>query len=105
LVHESWPPSRTILMSDEVKYRPQLRVGLINEIVSEVIFIRMDQSLCEFFRRTTILFLCRDATLQWDTLYMDQTGVRSKTLTSCSVICHKQDQFLAIQDILTCLFG
>jgi hypothetical protein len=32
-------------MSDEVKNRPQIRVGIINEILSEVIFIMMDQPL------------------------------------------------------------
>jgi hypothetical protein len=32
-------------MSDEVKNAPHLRVGLINEILSAVIFIRMDQLL------------------------------------------------------------
>jgi hypothetical protein len=37
------------LISDEVKNRPQFRVGLINEILSEVIFIRMDQALLKFF--------------------------------------------------------
>jgi hypothetical protein len=39
-------------MSDEMKNRPQLPVGLIKEILSEVILIRIDQALWEFFRRT-----------------------------------------------------
>jgi hypothetical protein len=55
-------------MSDEVTNAPQLRIGLINEILSEVIFIRMDLALWGFFRRTTVLLLCRDAALQLDTL-------------------------------------
>jgi hypothetical protein len=57
-------------MSDEVKNRPQLRVRLIREILSEAISIRMDQSLWEFFRWTTVLLLSRDARLRWDTLYV-----------------------------------
>jgi hypothetical protein len=51
-------------MSDEVKNAPQLRIGLINEIMSEATFIRMDQPLWKFFRWTTVLLLCRDAPLQ-----------------------------------------
>jgi hypothetical protein len=46
-------------MSDEVKNAPQLRVGLINEILSEVIFIRMDQPLWKFFRWTSHKQWCR----------------------------------------------
>jgi hypothetical protein len=57
-------------MSDEVKNAPQLRIGLINKIVSEAIFIRMDQSLKKFYLWTTVLLLCRDVTLQWNTLYV-----------------------------------
>jgi hypothetical protein len=73
-------------MSDEVKNRPQLLVGLINEILPEVIFIRMDQPLWEFFRRTTVLLLCRDATLQWDTLYIvvSERTNRNKSLKAKS---------------------
>jgi hypothetical protein len=62
-------------MSDEVKNRPQLRVGLINEILSQMIFIRMDQGLWKFFSRTTVLLLCRYATLQWDTIYIELNEV------------------------------
>jgi hypothetical protein len=32
-------------MSDELKNAPQLRIGLINEVLSEAIFIRMDLPL------------------------------------------------------------
>jgi hypothetical protein len=51
-------------MSDAVKNVPQLRIGLINEILFEAIFIRMDQPLWKFFRRTIVLLLSRDATFQ-----------------------------------------
>jgi hypothetical protein len=57
-------------MSNEVKNAPQLRIGLFNEILSEAILIRVDQALCTFYRCTTVLLLCRDATLRWDTVYM-----------------------------------
>jgi hypothetical protein len=55
---------RTILMSDEVKNAPQLQIGLINEILSKEIFIMVDHALWRFFRETTALLLCRDATLR-----------------------------------------
>jgi hypothetical protein len=42
----------------------------------------MDQPLWEFFRRTTVLLLCRDATLQWDTLYIDPSYDHRKALDS-----------------------
>jgi hypothetical protein len=45
LVHESWASQRTLLVSGEVKNRPQLQAGLINEMLSEVIFIMIDQPL------------------------------------------------------------
>jgi hypothetical protein len=32
------------MMSDEVKNAPQLRVGLVNEILSEGIFLRVDHA-------------------------------------------------------------
>jgi hypothetical protein len=35
-------------MSDEVTNAPELRIGLINEILSEAIFIRMDEPLWKF---------------------------------------------------------
>jgi hypothetical protein len=50
-VHELSALERTILMSDEVKSAPQLRIGLINEIMSEGIFIGVDHASWEFFRR------------------------------------------------------
>jgi hypothetical protein len=59
-----------ILMSDEVKSALLLRAGLINERLSEPIFMRMDQHLWKFFRWTTVLLLCRDAPLRWDTRYI-----------------------------------
>jgi hypothetical protein len=51
-------------MPDEVKNAPLLRIGFINEIMSEAIFIMMDQSLRKFFRWTIILFLRREAALR-----------------------------------------
>jgi hypothetical protein len=45
-------------MYDEVKNAPQLQIGLINEILSEAIFIRMDHPLWKFFRWTIVLLLC-----------------------------------------------
>jgi hypothetical protein len=56
-------------MSDEVKNRPQLWFGSIKEILSEMIFLRIDQACWKFFHLTAVLLLCRDAALQWDTLY------------------------------------
>jgi hypothetical protein len=47
-------------MLAEVKNGSQLRVGLIREILSEAIFIRIDQPLWEFFHWTTVLLPCRD---------------------------------------------
>jgi hypothetical protein len=57
-------------MSDEVNNRPQLWIGLINEILSDVIFIRVIRAPWRFFHHTAILLLCRDAEFQWDTLYV-----------------------------------
>jgi hypothetical protein len=71
-VHEFSIPETAILMSDEVKNVPQLRIGLLDEIMSDAIFIRMDQPLWKFFRWTTVLLLCREATLQCNTLYHTQ---------------------------------
>jgi hypothetical protein len=47
-------------MSDEVKNATQLRVGLIKKILSEWIFIRVDQAPWKFFRWDIILLLCRE---------------------------------------------
>jgi hypothetical protein len=49
LVHATWVPSRTLLMSDEVKTAPQLRIGLINEILSQEIFVTVDHAPWECF--------------------------------------------------------
>jgi hypothetical protein len=54
-------------MSDEVKHAPQLRVRLINKLLSEGQFIRMDHTPWKFFRWTTVLLLSRDAAFQWST--------------------------------------
>jgi hypothetical protein len=48
-------------MSDEVKNGPQLWIGLINEILSEGIFIRVIRAPWKFFHLAAILLLCRDA--------------------------------------------
>jgi hypothetical protein len=45
-------------MSDEVKNGPELRVGLINEILSEGIFIRVVRALWRFFHLAAIVLLC-----------------------------------------------
>jgi hypothetical protein len=48
-------------MSDEVKNGPQLRIGHINEIISEGRFIRVIRPLGMFFHFVVILLLNRDA--------------------------------------------
>jgi hypothetical protein len=63
-------------MSDELKKVPRLWVGLINEILSEGIFIRVDHAPWKFCRWTTVLLLCRDATLRWNTLYLAMYSAR-----------------------------
>jgi hypothetical protein len=63
-------------MSDEAKNVPQLRIGLINEILSEAICIRIDQPFWKFFRWTTVLLLCADATHQWNGLDLDYDDIR-----------------------------
>jgi hypothetical protein len=57
------------LLSDEVKNAPQLRIGLINEILPEGILFRVDHGLWKFFGWGTVLLLCRDVTLRWNALY------------------------------------
>jgi hypothetical protein len=54
-------------MSENVKIAPQLRIGLLNEILFEGMFIRMDPAPWKFFGWSTILLLCRGATFRWDT--------------------------------------
>jgi hypothetical protein len=50
-----------ILMSDEVKNGPWLRVGFINEILYEGMFIMVVRASWGFFYLATILLLCREA--------------------------------------------
>jgi hypothetical protein len=61
-------------MSDVVMNGPQLRVGLINELLSEGIFIRVDHAPWKFLRWTAVLLLCQDATFQWNTLQMERNN-------------------------------
>jgi hypothetical protein len=56
-------------MSDEAKNGPQLGIGLINEILSERIFIRVIHAPWRFFHLAAILVLCRNAKFRSDTLY------------------------------------
>jgi hypothetical protein len=65
-----WDRGRLILMFDQVKNAPQLRVGLISEILSEGIFISVDHSRWEFFCWTTVLLLCWDVTLRRNTRWI-----------------------------------
>jgi hypothetical protein len=63
-----------------VKSGPQLRIGLINEILSEDIFLTVTSAPWRFFRLAAILLLCRDAKFRWDTLWDDcNTNVKSYT--------------------------
>jgi hypothetical protein len=55
-------------MSDEVKNGHQLRVGLIDEILSVRIFIRVIRVPWRFFHLAIIRLLCRDAEFPWNTL-------------------------------------
>jgi hypothetical protein len=57
-------------MSDELKNAPQLWVGFINELLSEGMTVRVDHAPWKFFRWTTALLLCRDATLRRNGLYV-----------------------------------
>jgi hypothetical protein len=61
----------TILMSDKVKNAPELRIGLINEILPEAIFIRMDKPLRKCIDWTTVRLPCQDVALQWNTRYLN----------------------------------
>jgi hypothetical protein len=47
-----------------VKNEPRLRVRLINEILSEGIFIRVDHIPWNFFRWTIVLLLIGDSALR-----------------------------------------
>jgi hypothetical protein len=60
-------------MADEVKNKPQLRIGFINERLSEGMFIRLIRALWRFFHFAAILLLCRDAKCPWDTQYFRRT--------------------------------
>jgi hypothetical protein len=63
-------------MCRDVENAPQLRIGLINEILSEAICIRVVRGSLRFFRWTTVLLPCRDATLRWSTIYVICSSMR-----------------------------
>jgi hypothetical protein len=53
-------------MSDEVTNAPQLRIGLINEILPKGIFLTVDHAHWKFFHWTTLLLLYQDVPLPWN---------------------------------------
>jgi hypothetical protein len=88
LVYESWTPEGTVLIRSEVENVPQLRNGLINKILYEVIFIMVVRAPWKFFHLTTVLLLCRDVTLRWNTLYFLFDSVL--TISVCiNLVLHK----------------
>jgi hypothetical protein len=78
------------LISDEIKNASQLPVGLINELLSEAISIRVRHAPWKFFGWTTVRLRYRDPALRWKTLSLSPRGHRGFAVKGLLTVVHNK---------------